>query len=105
MSCFVFFLIVSFKDNKGEKIHDPSKADFSPWTQFCGYMHVVPSILVAASCQLLLAGGGNEDLMGCSPYPSVQCRHVTLILSLSDVWRKDFFVWGVPTQMKLHLTF
>ena len=43
----MFFLIVSVKDNKGEKIHDPSKADFSPWTQFCGYMHVVPSIPVA----------------------------------------------------------
>jgi len=32
-------------DNKGEKIHDPSKADFSPWTHFCGYMHVVPSMV------------------------------------------------------------
>eukprot|EP00913_Durusdinium_trenchii_P004938 g4585.t1 len=30
-------------DNKGQKIHDPSKSDFSPWTQFCGYMHVIPS--------------------------------------------------------------
>lgn len=30
-------------DNKGQKIQDPSKCDFSPWTQFCGYMLVVPS--------------------------------------------------------------
>jgi len=32
-------------DNKGRKIHDPSKSDFSPWSQFCGYMHVVPSMV------------------------------------------------------------
>lgn len=30
-------------DNKGNKIKDPSKADFSPWTEHCGYLHTVPS--------------------------------------------------------------
>jgi len=30
-------------DNNGQKITDPSKADFSPWTEFCGYMTAVPS--------------------------------------------------------------
>jgi len=30
-------------DNNGHKITDPSKSDFSPWTQFCGYMTVIPS--------------------------------------------------------------
>jgi len=30
-------------DNNNEKINDPSKSDFSPWSQFCGYMIVVPS--------------------------------------------------------------
>jgi len=30
-------------DNNGNKITDPSKADVSPWSQFCGYMIVVPS--------------------------------------------------------------
>lgn len=30
-------------DNSGSKITDPSKSDFSPWTQFCGYFQVIPS--------------------------------------------------------------
>lgn len=30
-------------DNRGQKITDPSKSDFSPWSQFCGYMVTVPS--------------------------------------------------------------
>jgi hypothetical protein len=30
-------------DNNGKKISDPSKQDFSPWSQFCGYMTTVPS--------------------------------------------------------------
>jgi len=30
-------------DGNGQKITDPSKSDFSPWTQFCGYMSTVPS--------------------------------------------------------------
>ena len=30
-------------DNSGKAIVDPSQADFSPWTQFCGYFTVVPS--------------------------------------------------------------
>jgi len=30
-------------DNNHEKITDPGKADFSPWTQHCGYMLSVPS--------------------------------------------------------------
>lgn len=30
-------------DNNHKKITDPSKSDFSPWTQFCGYMATVPS--------------------------------------------------------------
>eukprot|EP00054_Salpingoeca_dolichothecata_P022667 m.149078 g.149078 ORF g.149078 m.149078 type:complete len:282 (-) comp24417_c1_seq2:1709-2554(-) len=30
-------------DDDGNKIHDPSKANFSPWTEFCGYYSVVPS--------------------------------------------------------------
>ena len=30
-------------DDNGAKITDPSKADFSPWTQFCGYFVSVPS--------------------------------------------------------------
>jgi len=30
-------------DNNNQPITDPSKSDFSPWTQFCGYMSVVPS--------------------------------------------------------------
>jgi len=30
-------------DNNGKKITDPSKADVSPWSQFCGYMVTVPS--------------------------------------------------------------
>jgi hypothetical protein len=30
-------------DGNGHKITDPSKSDFSPWTQFCGYMTTVPS--------------------------------------------------------------
>lgn len=31
-------------DDNGKKITDPSKSDFSPWTQFCGYMSTVPSV-------------------------------------------------------------
>lgn len=42
------------EDNKGRKIHDPSKSDFSPWSQFCGYMHVVPSILPTDSGEVLV---------------------------------------------------
>lgn len=30
-------------DNNGKSITDPSKSDFAPWTQFCGYMSTVPS--------------------------------------------------------------
>jgi hypothetical protein len=30
-------------DDNGKKITDPSKSDFSPWTQFCGYMTTIPS--------------------------------------------------------------
>eukprot|EP01137_Pigoraptor_chileana_P007622 Opistho-2@53443 len=30
-------------DNNGDAITDPSKSDFSPWTQFCGYFTTVPS--------------------------------------------------------------
>jgi len=30
-------------DNNGKKINDPSIQDFSPWSQFCGYMTTVPS--------------------------------------------------------------
>ena len=30
-------------DNNGKKINDPAKADVSPWSTHCGYMHVVPS--------------------------------------------------------------
>jgi len=30
-------------DNNGNKITDPSKADVSPWSQFCGYMTTTPS--------------------------------------------------------------
>jgi hypothetical protein len=30
-------------DNNGQRITDPSKSDFSPWSQFCGYMTTVPS--------------------------------------------------------------
>lgn len=30
-------------DNNNEEIADPSQADFSPWTQHCGYMLTVPS--------------------------------------------------------------
>jgi len=30
-------------DNNNQPITDPSKSDFSPWTQFCGYMATVPS--------------------------------------------------------------
>lgn len=30
-------------DNNGQLIHDPGSANFSPWTQHCGYMHAVPS--------------------------------------------------------------
>jgi len=30
-------------DNRGLPITDPSKSDFAPWTQFCGYMTSIPS--------------------------------------------------------------
>lgn len=30
-------------DNTGKTVSDPSVANFSPWSQFCGYMNVVPS--------------------------------------------------------------
>lgn len=30
-------------DNNNKEISDPSKSSFSPWTQFCGYMHTLPS--------------------------------------------------------------
>jgi len=30
-------------DNNNQRITDPSKANFSPWTQFCGYMISTPS--------------------------------------------------------------
>jgi hypothetical protein len=30
-------------DNNGKKITDPSHSDFSPWSQFCGYMTTIPS--------------------------------------------------------------
>eukprot|EP01029_Cantina_marsupialis_P027869 TRINITY_DN774107_c0_g1_i1.p1 TRINITY_DN774107_c0_g1~~TRINITY_DN774107_c0_g1_i1.p1 ORF type:complete len:312 (-),score=66.21 TRINITY_DN774107_c0_g1_i1:250-1185(-) len=30
-------------DNSGRVIKDPSTADFRPWSEFCGYMHVIPS--------------------------------------------------------------
>lgn len=30
-------------DDNHKKITDPSKSDFSPWTQFCGYMQSIPS--------------------------------------------------------------
>jgi len=30
-------------DNRGQPITDPSKSDFSPWTQFCGFMVGIPS--------------------------------------------------------------
>jgi hypothetical protein len=30
-------------DNRGSRIKDPSKQDFSPWSQFCGYMLTLPS--------------------------------------------------------------
>jgi hypothetical protein len=32
-------------DGNGQKITDPSKSDFSPWTQFCGYMTTIPSVV------------------------------------------------------------
>jgi len=31
-------------DNNNKKITDPSKQDFSPWSQFCGYMTTIPSV-------------------------------------------------------------
>ncbi|CAF4317737.1 unnamed protein product, partial [Adineta steineri] len=33
------------KDNRDLPITDPSKSDFSPWTQFCSYYVAQPSIL------------------------------------------------------------
>lgn len=35
-------------DNDGNKITDPSKQDFSPWSIFCGYMLTVPSKITIA---------------------------------------------------------
>jgi len=32
-------------DNTGSPITDPSKSDFSPWTQFCAYFIAEPSKL------------------------------------------------------------
>jgi len=32
-------------DDNGALITDPSKSDFSPWTQFCGYMTTIPSVV------------------------------------------------------------
>ena len=32
-------------DNNGTPIVDASKADLSPWTEFCGYMIAVPSVI------------------------------------------------------------
>jgi hypothetical protein len=32
-------------DNEGNLITDPSKQDFSPWTQFCAYYIAVPTVL------------------------------------------------------------
>jgi len=32
-------------DDDGNLITDPSKSDFSPWTQFCGYMTTIPSVV------------------------------------------------------------
>jgi hypothetical protein len=32
-------------DNSGSRITDPSKSDFSPWTQFCYYFIAQPSKL------------------------------------------------------------
>jgi hypothetical protein len=34
---------VKNKDNNGKLITDPSKQDFSPWSQFCAYYRVLPS--------------------------------------------------------------
>jgi len=34
-------------DNDGQTITNPATQDFSPWTQQCGYMHTVPSQIVA----------------------------------------------------------
>merc|ERR1712137_998657 len=34
-------------DNSHDVITDPSKADFSPWTEHCGYLHTVPSKVVS----------------------------------------------------------
>jgi len=33
-------------DNNNQKIVDPSRSNFSPWTQFCGYMVGIPSKVV-----------------------------------------------------------
>ena len=33
------------KDNNGQSITDPSKSDFSPWTEFCYYFIAQPSKL------------------------------------------------------------
>eukprot|EP00825_Cyclidium_porcatum_P052405 TRINITY_DN991_c0_g1_i3.p1 TRINITY_DN991_c0_g1~~TRINITY_DN991_c0_g1_i3.p1 ORF type:complete len:325 (+),score=53.07 TRINITY_DN991_c0_g1_i3:141-1115(+) len=32
-------------DNNGQKIVDPRQSDFSPWTEFCGFMQAIPSTL------------------------------------------------------------
>ena len=31
------------RDNNGKVITDPGKADFSPWTEHCGYLRATPS--------------------------------------------------------------
>jgi hypothetical protein len=36
-------------DNNGAYITDPSKCDLSPWSQFCGYMLVVPNTICTGS--------------------------------------------------------
>jgi hypothetical protein len=36
---------VTNKDNEDNLITDPSKQDFAPWTKFCGYFKVIPSLI------------------------------------------------------------
>lgn len=45
-------------DNEGRTITDPSKADLSPWSQFCGYMSVVPSTVCVGSSHCINSGSG-----------------------------------------------
>jgi hypothetical protein len=35
-------------DNDGKTITDPSQANFSPWTEHCGYFNTVPSAVKIA---------------------------------------------------------